>query len=179
MMETDSLLTHNSTTDLNDAFPDQTLALSSASPRIPDMNSPLIQGLSISLSGDSEIDYLIHHYGIHITDLLQPISHVQNTYRELYLPTALEGTSSPMLNPDTPKAMAQTALYHALLSASAYHIWNCDRNQTKYQSIGAKHRHQAHYYLQFAVNTTIPGADYKLFMIAILSLVTIGVSEDV
>lgn len=179
IMDSDSLLGADSMTDSSDAvIPYGNITLSTPSPRSPDINTPLIRSLTISLSGDSGTDSLIHHYGIHIADLLQPISHIQNTYRDLYLPTALEMSSSSLPNPTAPKAMAHTALYHSLLASSSYHIWNCDRSQTQYQRTGAKHRHQALYYLQSAVNTTIPGADYKLFMIAILSLITIGVSAN-
>ncbi|KAI5458942.1 fungal-specific transcription factor domain-containing protein [Mariannaea sp. PMI_226] len=147
----------------------------SSSPNHFHISFALPPQLTTSLFGDADVDSLIHHYGVHMADLLQPISHVHNIYRELYLSTALEGSCTSTPSPNTSKSLAHMALYHSLLSASAYHMWYCNKNRADYQRIGAKNRQQAIHYLQSAVNASTPGADYKLFLVAILSLVTIGI----
>ncbi|KAH6983827.1 fungal-specific transcription factor domain-containing protein, partial [Ilyonectria destructans] len=133
-----------------------------------------IYHLSSSLFGDREVDLLINHYDSHVADLMQPIFHTENVFRGIYLSTALEGSVVCMSDPNTSKTLAYSAIYHSLLASSAFHLWNCNKAQIRYQRVGTKHRHQALCFLQAAVDTATPGADYQLFMTAMLSLLSIG-----
>ncbi|KPM41739.1 hypothetical protein AK830_g4852 [Neonectria ditissima] len=139
------------------------------------LNSLPIQHVQTSLFGNPEADLLMHHYMIHVADVLLPIIHPQNPYRGLYVPTALEGATFHGLDPRATKTKVHSALYNALLASAAFHLWNCDRTQSQYQKMGLKHRHQALRSLQAAVNTTTLAADHQILLMAMLSLVTIGV----
>ncbi|KAH8656768.1 fungal-specific transcription factor domain-containing protein [Ilyonectria robusta] len=133
-----------------------------------------IRNITTRLFGDYQADLLINHYNSHIADLMQPIAHAENVFRGIYLSTALEGSVICMSNPNTSKALAYSAIYHSLLASSAFHLWNCNKTQTKYQQIGIRHRYQATCFLQGAVNASTPGTDYQVFMTAMLSLLSIG-----
>ncbi|KAH7110938.1 fungal-specific transcription factor domain-containing protein [Dactylonectria macrodidyma] len=133
-----------------------------------------IYNLSSSLFGDRQVDLLINHYDSHVADLMQPIFHTENVFRGIYLSTALEGSVVCMSDPNTSKTLAYSAIYHSLLASSAFHLWNCNKAQIRYQRVGTKHRHQALCFLQAAVDTATPGADYQIFMTAMLSLLSIG-----
>ncbi|KAH8879203.1 hypothetical protein GQ53DRAFT_586424, partial [Thozetella sp. PMI_491] len=135
----------------------------------------LVQSLSLSLSGDRHIDELMHHYIVHVADLLQPIRHPENPYRNLYAPAALEAASSLVRRPLTTKAKAHSVLYHSLLSSSAFHLWSCNPRNSKYHEIGTQNRQRALALLHSAITPTKPPTDYKSLLMAMLSLVTIGV----
>jgi hypothetical protein len=77
------------------------------------------------ISGDSFIDKLIHHYIVHMSDLLQPISHPQNPDRTLYVPAALEVASDLPFH-QTLSRNVKSVLYHSLIASSALHLWNCN-----------------------------------------------------
>lgn len=143
---------------------------------LPESISLPIQHIRSSLFGDTEADLLMHHYMVHVADVLQPILHTQNPYRGMYVPTALEGACIRASDHKMTNAKPHSALYHALLASAAYHLWNCDKAQRKYQNMGAEHRYRALHSLQAAVNTPTPGSDHQILLMAMLSLVSIGVS---
>ncbi|KPM39651.1 hypothetical protein AK830_g6907 [Neonectria ditissima] len=140
----------------------------------PSNFTPSIHHIATSLFGDGQIDLLINHYNFHIADLMQPIFHTENVFRGIYLSTALKGSVIHISDPNTSKALVYSAIYHSLLASSAFHLWNCNTSQTKYQRLGVKHRYQALAFLQAAIEAGTPGADYQIFMIAMLSLLSIG-----
>ncbi|KAM5375749.1 hypothetical protein ACJZ2D_005805 [Fusarium nematophilum] len=154
----------------------QSLTLWSGSPSLSTgtIDYRLPKHIHISLFGDAEVDSLMSHYNIHIADLLQPIGHSGNPFRNLYLSTALEGTS---LYKSDSATSTYSALSNSLVAASAFHIWNHNKSQTKYRELGARYRYNAIQSLQHAVGEAGSGlaANYKALMIAVLSLVTIGV----
>lgn len=118
----------------------------------------------------------MNHYNLHVADLLQPIDHSGNPFRTLYLSTALEGVSYRAWDTETPTAKVYSALSHSLVAASAFHRWNCDQLQPHYREMGVKHRYYAIQALQGAIQQAAPAANYKILMVAVLSLITIGVS---
>jgi hypothetical protein len=124
---------------------------------------------------DVAVSYLLHHYTIHVADILQPILHPQNPYRGLYIPAALEGALISQMGPQGDKDNVHVALYHAILASSAFHLWNCDRSQLKYREIGVRHRHHAFHQLQIAANSSTASSNYRAFLMVILCLLTIGV----
>jgi hypothetical protein len=125
---------------------------------------------------DSEIAFLMSHYDTHVASLLMPVAHSENPFRRLYLSTAIEGIMNHDSSVRTSKEMAYTALYQSLLASAAFHRWNCDQRQV-HRETGAKYRYRAIQSLQNAVSNAASVANYQVLMMAILSLVTIGVSS--
>ncbi|VUC38180.1 unnamed protein product [Clonostachys rosea] len=131
----------------------------------------------ITLSGDFEIDSLIDHYMIHVADILQPILHPQNQYRSrgLFLTSALQGAIKNILDPKECTPTIYSTLFHSVLASAAFHLWNRNKNYVRYKSLGAAHQQNALSSLRVAMQSPASGADYKTLMMAMLSLVTIGV----
>ncbi|KAH7165207.1 fungal-specific transcription factor domain-containing protein [Dactylonectria macrodidyma] len=134
-----------------------------------------IQHIRSSLLGDTEADLLMHHYMVHVADVLQAILHTRNPYRGLYVPTAIEGACIHVSDNRAAKAKPRSALYHALLASAAFHLWNCDKAQIQYKKMAVEHKYRAIHALQDAVNSQLPGSDHHVLLMAMLSLVTIGV----
>lgn len=132
--------------------------------------------LSYSTFGDMEIDKLMHHYLFHVAELLIPVVQSQNPLRDVYFPAAVKGAVIRHIGLDNAKAQAHTALYHYILTTSAFHLWNCNQSGSKYQSIALQHRSLALQCLQDALNTAVQTANHAALLTAMLSLVTIGVS---
>ncbi|KAF5660656.1 type I transaminase [Fusarium heterosporum] len=123
---------------------------------------------------DSEIAFLMNHYDTHVASLLMPVAHSENPFRRLYLSTAIEGIMNHS-HVRTSKGMAYNALYQSLLASAAFHRWNCDQKQVMHRETGARYRHQAIQSLHNAISNAASVANYQVLMMAILSLVTIGV----
>lgn len=137
-----------------------------------------IQHLRSSLSEDFDADMLMHHYAVNVADVIQPIGHLHNTYRDLYVPTALQGVHMTMSDSTNNETSAHSALFHALLASAAFHLWNCNRAQTTFWRMGNQHRTQALHLLQSAVDAPDPGIHYRSLMMSMLALITIGVSVN-
>lgn len=134
----------------------------------------------ITLSGDVEIDSLIDHYMIHVADILQPLLHPQNQYRSrgLFLTSALQGAIKNILDPTECTPTIYSTLFHSVLASAAYHLWNRNKYYARYKSLGVAHQQNALSSLRVAMQSPASGADYKTLMMAMLSLVTIGVSNQ-
>ncbi|VUC25759.1 unnamed protein product [Clonostachys rosea] len=131
-----------------------------------------------SLSGNPEIDMLLHHYIINLADLLQAVRHPQNPYRQLYAPAALESASGTALSTSassSPKSIINTAIYHSILAASAFHMWQSNPLQRAFHHVASQHKQKALFFLQTALDTMRSSAEFKLLLIAMLSLVTVDV----
>lgn len=172
-------LSENSPTcDWDDALSHSETTPISTSATVSDVTLIPIRHIASNAFGDEEVVKLMHHYLDHVADLLQPILHTQNPYRSLYAAAAIEGAQVRMSNQIATRAKLHSAIYHAILSSAAFHLWNRDKLQTGCHNIGAKHRHYAIQCVQAAVDSSTPGGDYKFWLMAILSLCTIGVSMD-
>ncbi|KAF4443620.1 lysyl oxidase-like protein 2 3 4 [Fusarium austroafricanum] len=133
------------------------------------------QILNTTLSGNLQTDYLIKHYNVHVAGLLLPVNHSENPFRNLYLSTALEGILHLNLHTGTSREMTYTALYQSLLASAAYHRWQCNKQDLIYRELGAKYRYYSIQSLQAAVTEAPPTVNYQALILAVLSLVTIGV----
>lgn len=151
-----------------------TTTMQAAQPSFDLASSP-IEHIQTSLFGDIEVDILMHHYTLHLANVLQPIQHPKNPYRGLYVPTALEGALIHVSNPNAPNAKPHSALHHALLASAAFHLWNCNESNVKYHKMGAQHKWHALSSLKAAFNSPTSAADYKGLLMATLCLITIGV----
>ncbi|KAF4973145.1 hypothetical protein FSARC_489 [Fusarium sarcochroum] len=131
--------------------------------------------IHIDLFGNSEIDKSMSHYNEHVADLLLPIDHSANPFRNLYLSTALKGVACLNLNITPLGSVVYSALSNSLIATSAFHIWNQNRDQAKYREIGVRYRYCAIQALRIAMRETGPGPDYRVLVMVMLCLVTIGV----
>lgn len=166
---------NSSTCDWDDALLHSDTTPLSTPPTLPLI---LIRHIASNAFGDGEVVKLMHHYLGHIADLLQPILHTQNPYRSLCVAAAIESAQVSMSDQIATREKLHSAIYHMILSSAAFHLWNRDKLQTRCHNIGAKHRHYAIRSVQAAVDSSAPGADYKIWLMAILSLCTLGVSMD-
>jgi arginine metabolism regulation protein II len=140
-------------------------------------NNIIVRQLDDVLSGSRQQDYLIKHYYIHVAAVLLPLNHSDNPFRSLYLSTAMEGLFRHNSHTTTSREIACTALYQSLLASAAYHRWQCNKQDSIYHELGAKYRTNSIQLLQLALTQTPPTANYQALMLAVLSLVTIGVSH--
>lgn len=128
--------------------------------------------ISTSLSNNPLIDLLMHHYIVNVSDLLLPVRHSRNPYRNIYAPAALEVASGI-----TPSSRVNVALYHSLLASSAFHLWHCNPGLLNFYQIGTEYNERAVHYLRSSISdTTVSATDYRSLLMTILSLVDNGVS---
>ncbi|EPE05890.1 c6 zinc finger domain protein [Ophiostoma piceae UAMH 11346] len=131
-----------------------------------------------SVSADTTINKLMHHYVIHVAGLLQPIDHPQNPYRTLYVPAALTAASRPPTQTPTitdPNSTIHSVLLHSLMSSASFHLWNCNPAYAEYHKLGAQHRRESLRLLNTALERHASAIDYKTLMMAMLSLVSIDI----
>ncbi|KAL7770015.1 hypothetical protein ACKLNR_001399 [Fusarium oxysporum f. sp. zingiberi] len=138
-------------------------------------NNIIVRQLDHVLSGNRQQDYLIKHYYTHVAAVLLPLNHFDNPFRSLYLPTAMEGLFRHNANTTTSRETACTALYQSLLASASYHRWQCNKQDIAYHELGTKYRTSSIQLLQVALTQAPPTANYQALMLAVLSLVTIGV----
>jgi hypothetical protein len=156
---------------------EQSMIILETAPLTPyDITHLPMQNIQVRFSENSGFNMLMHHYIVNVTDVIQPIQHLHNAYRDLYVPAALEGGIISTTNSMATDKISHSALFHALLSSAAFHLWNCNKTQTKYQEIGAQHRYHALYLLQSAVDSETATANYKTLLTTMLALVTVSVS---
>ncbi|RFN52968.1 lysyl oxidase-like protein 2 3 4 [Fusarium flagelliforme] len=135
----------------------------------------MVRQVHTTLFGDSQVDYLMRHYNIHVAGVLVPISHPENPFRTLYLSTAIEGILQQNMQMAKSRRLAYTALSQSLLASAAFHHWKCNQRLVEYREIGAKYRYQAIQSLRDTIKEAPLTANYQTLMMAILSLVTISV----
>jgi Fungal specific transcription factor domain len=139
---------------------------------------PRISHLGFSFFHDQDRDtrHLMHHYFNTVTYLLQPITYPQNPYRTLYVPAALAGSSMSMSRANRAADVVNASVFHALLAASAFHLYSeIPSNADYYYSLGIRHRQIALQGVQRALASAMSTGQYRNLLIAILALVTIGV----
>lgn len=137
----------------------------------------LLRSIRVSIFGNRAVDMLMHHYLVHVADLLVPVVHSRNTFRDLYFPGAVRGAVIHQTIANDLQTQTQSTLYHSVLAAAAFHLWNCQRGTSQYRDIALQHKSRALGFLQAAVNHAAPNANNEDLIIAMLSLVTIGVSS--
>lgn len=121
---------------------------------------------------DNDYTELIHHYFHAVTDLLQPAQHTRNPYKSIYFPRAITASAVGM---HAESSFSSSALFHALLSVSAFHLHRITAGEVHYEKIGRLHRLKAVKYLQEALNDD--SADEYTTMSAMLSLVSTDLME--
>lgn len=129
--------------------------------------------ISTSLSNNPFIDMLMHHYITNVSDLLLPVRHPRNPYRNIYAPAALEVATGL-----TPTSGVNFALYNSLLASSAFHLWQCNPGLVNYYQIGSEYNERAVRYLRSSISSTsVSTTDYRSLLMTMLSLVDNSVSN--
>lgn len=147
------------------------------SPEIFTQELHLIRQPQIYLSEDPKTNSLFHHYSLHVADILQPLSHPSNPYLSIYVPAAIEGLSEVLKAARVAAPSVKLCTFHALVATAAFHLHSCNSFSTQYHNIGVVHRQIALQCMQLALGDDINKSSYKDLMMAMLSLITIGVSE--
>ena len=131
--------------------------------------------ISTSLSNNPFIDMLMHHYITNVSDILLPVRHARNPYRNIYAPAALE-----VVTGYTPTSGINFALYNSLLASSAFHLWHCNPALDNYYQIGTEYNERAVRHLRSSISSTsVSTTDYRDFLMTILSLVDNSVCETI
>ncbi|KAL4783740.1 fungal-specific transcription factor domain-containing protein [Aspergillus varians] len=127
---------------------------------------------------DSAVADLMDNYIHVVADLLQPARHAHNPYLSLYVPKAMEAAAAGLLAGvgGTPSQVG-TALFHALLAVSAFHMHRHRPNRTRYSRQGRLHRLKAIESLQRSLAEPELAADCHTTMSAMLSMVSIDLME--
>lgn len=149
--------------------------VNSTTAQTPHERSRSINELYAPIFGSRTVDQLLSHYLINIADLLLPILHENNPWRNLYMPTIFDAAAVHYFAPDQAQGKANSALYYAALSTSSFHIWYGQRDRNEFHRLGTFYRCKAMHSLQLAVSSQNPGTEYRNLLMAILSLVTNGV----
>jgi hypothetical protein len=140
---------------------------------------------------------LMNNYVHNIADLLQPISHPQNPYRSIYVPSAIRGSTNLLLNlGDSGQKIpsSNVAIFYSLMATSAFHlrgVEDCAKGG-ELDMLGQAFRTKAFAYLRKALCKCSDEREEVLIadaglqadlhqnatMAAMLSLVTADVSKD-
>ena len=127
------------------------------------------------MSDYPETDALLHHYSANVSDILQPLFHPDNPYRSIYVPAALEGLFGSESTIKVAVPNVKRCIFHSLIATAAFHLSGCN-SAPKYHKIGIRHRQVALQCMQLALNEGRSQVYYRHFMVALFSLITIGVS---
>ena len=153
------------------------IPLSISTPESSHQELYLVRQPQIYLSEDPKTNSLFHHYSLHVADILQPLSHPSNPYLSIYVPAAIEGLSEALKAARVAAPSVKLCTFHALVATAAFHLHSCNSFTTQYHNIGVAHRQIALQCMQLALGDEINKSSYKDLMMAMLSLITIGVSE--
>ncbi|OGM48376.1 hypothetical protein ABOM_003368 [Aspergillus bombycis] len=138
---------------------------------------PLLQQPQMFLSSNRKTNELFHHYVANVAEILLPVSHPGNPYRSLYAPAALEGSLYFESGLFDAAPNIGLCIFHSLISTSAFHLHRCHGFNSEYHRLGIMHRQVALQSLQMVLMKEVPVLDYKTLLVALLSMVTIGVME--
>lgn len=120
-----------------------------------------------------ETRLLFNHYSLYVANILQPLSHIENPYRSLYVPAALEGSMETPAKNDAPSV--RLCIFHSLVATAAFHMSSYNPRLHRYHKIGILHRQMALRCMQLALAEGTSQSNYRQFMVALCTLLTIGV----
>jgi len=140
--------------------------------------------LRTAVYSNKTIGLLMQNYIANITDLLQPVCHPRNPYQSIYVPNALIGSSNLVLgmnNSASELSFSNVAIFHALLSVSAFHLRGTSytENQPLFEQLGRFHRAKALQNLRMALLDDTRTIDHHATMAVMLSLVSSDVSYSI
>jgi arginine metabolism regulation protein II len=131
---------------------------------------------SLPMYSNTTTAELMDNYIHVVADLLQPAHHAHNPYLSLYVPKAMEAAAAGLFigGGGTP-SQAGTALFHALLAVSAFHMHRHRPEQVRYSRQGRMHRLKAIEGLQRSLAKPEISTDCHTIMSAMLSMASIDV----
>ncbi|KAJ0415112.1 fungal-specific transcription factor domain-containing protein [Aspergillus carlsbadensis] len=133
---------------------------------------------SIPVYSDTATAELMHNYIHVVADLLQPAHHTHNPYLSLYVPKAMEAAAAGLfIGVGGTPSQGGTALFHALLAVSAFHMHRHRPGEVKYSRQGRMHRLKAIEGLQRSLAEPDIGGDCHTIMSAMLSMASIDLME--
>ncbi|OJJ44219.1 hypothetical protein ASPZODRAFT_160869 [Penicilliopsis zonata CBS 506.65] len=135
--------------------------------------------LAGSLSMNREVSQLLHNYIHVVADLLQPASHSLNPYRSIYFSRAIASSAGQLVGVQGSPESGATALFHALLAVSAFHLHRQSAGTVPYyEKLGRVHRVRAIESLQKALPCAEENMqDVYTTMSAMLSMASIDIME--
>lgn len=150
----------------------------SPSPFVPLISTSPCLDLSLPDFQDHDSGMLMHHYITHIADILQPVLHPSNPWRTTYVPMALEGSSNVLVARNSGNiSYAANALSHSLQASAAFHLQHLNGSSEQFHRLGVHHREKALLALREALTKANDLHRYKVYLAAMLSLVTTDVSR--
>ncbi|KAB8241112.1 fungal-specific transcription factor domain-containing protein [Aspergillus flavus] len=144
---------------------------------LPNVEVSLLQQPQMFLSSSWKANELFHHYVTNVADILLPVTHPGNPYRSMYAPAALEGSLYFESGAFNAAPNIGLCIFHSLISTSAFHLHRCYNFKSEYYRLGIIHRQLALESLQMVLMKDVPLLNYKTILVALLSMVTIGVME--
>ncbi|KAL3451365.1 fungal-specific transcription factor domain-containing protein [Aspergillus insuetus] len=143
----------------------------------PDLDGAVV-AQSLPMYSDTTTAELMDNYIHVVADLLQPAHHTQNPYLSLYVPKAMEAAAAGLLiGVGGSPSQAGTALFHALLAVSAFHMHRHRPEQVRYSRKGRMHRLKAIEGLQRSLAEPEMDTDCHTIMSAMLSMASIDLME--
>lgn len=131
-----------------------------------------------------QVKYLLDHYSNNVLHIFSVLDNKDTPWRNFHLPRAYQCcTELEVVGKSSP---ARSALLHAILSVSAFHLQNkhmhLKQSETamKWADIASTHRLQALDYLTTSAAdplTASTNSEYKELLAAMLSMVTVDVSS--
>lgn len=131
------------------------------------------------------VEHLLHHYVNHVVDLMTVISTPKGPWKSIHIPRALKGSAELAFTGKTSHACS--ALFHALLTISAYNlaanhsITGQDLQAQHYREMALRFKARSLTYLKAGLQPNCPVKDrgkYKEVLAVMLSMVTIDVSTS-
>ncbi|KAF9890463.1 hypothetical protein FE257_005868 [Aspergillus nanangensis] len=139
-----------------------------------DTSSPYLYRLSLYVNNIAA--ELMHNYVHVVSQVLQPIHHPHNPYRSIYAQQAISA-GKIIVGAGGTSSQSATALSHALLAVSAFHLYRCHPQSPHYGDIARLHRLQAMLNLRNALAQGEGETNYYTTMSAMLSMVSIDLME--
>lgn len=138
----------------------------------------MMQTHELSVYVDTTVAELMHNYIHVVSNLLQPARHKHNPYRSLYVPKAIEAAADSLfVGASGESSHAGTALFHALLAVSAFHLHHHRPVYSRYGRQGRTHRTKAIKSLRLCLAESEGEKDHGTTVSAMLSMVSIDVGS--
>ena len=156
-------------------FKEQSLLWSSA--LLGGSPSQAIHDMPLITFGDSATTLLLYHYTNYMVSLMQPVSHHNNPFKNIYLRLALGGCQALQSSQTSSQnSLARISVFHSVLASAAVNLRSLTLDQASYfYQLACYHRREA---LKAARDALADkSSSYKELMTAILSLVSVDIVD--
>lgn len=174
--DNEPLMTTHDLGEYNSELSDETAHPSALIPyTTPRSASRLWSQPQAHICDNPETNLLFNHYSLYVANVLQPLSHTGNPYRSLYVPAALEGSMNVVCPAKHVAPSVRLSIFHSLVATAAFHMSSCNPALRSYHETGILHRQKALRCMQLALAEGASQSSYRHLMVALCSLLTIGV----